>query len=235
MMALDALCDEVPPKMVLTIAKKETTKDAWDVIVAMRVGDDRVKRVTVQQLRQNFDPTTFNDGETIEDYALRLRGMAAHLTTLCEEVKDSEIIMKKLRSLPSHFKQIMIMIKILLDMSTMSVADLIVMLNEVKEAFEEAPTSLPQDGKLYLTEEERDVRRKKREGENHSGGGAGKGGRRDRYRGRDDSSSGEPSNKPTDNERWHYDKMGHWHVSVVRSPRKSRRTSHKTRRRGRSS
>jgi hypothetical protein len=229
------LCDEVPPKMVLTIAKKETTKEAWDVIVAMRVSDDRVKRVTVQQLRQNFDPTTFNDGETIEDYALRLRGMAAHLTTLGEEVKDSEIIMKKLRSLPSHFKQIMIMIKILLDMSTMSVADLIVMLNEVKEAFEEAPTSLPQDGKLYLTEEERDVRRKKREGENHSGGGAGKGGRRDRGRGRDDSSLGEPSNKPTDNECWNYGKMGHWHVSVAQSPRKSRRTSHKTRRRGRSS
>jgi hypothetical protein len=33
------------------IAKKETTKEAWDAIATMRVDDDRVKKVTVQQLR----------------------------------------------------------------------------------------------------------------------------------------------------------------------------------------
>lgn len=43
--------------------------------------------------------TVFDDGETIEDYVLRLNSMAAHLTTLGENVKDSEIIVKMLRSL----------------------------------------------------------------------------------------------------------------------------------------
>jgi hypothetical protein len=62
----------------------------------MRVGDDRVKKVTMQQLRQKFDLATFNDGETVEDYALRLSGMAAHLATLSEEVKDGEIFTKML-------------------------------------------------------------------------------------------------------------------------------------------
>jgi hypothetical protein len=51
----------------------------------------------------------------------------------------------------------------------MSVADLTGRLKEAEEAFEEALTSLQQDGKLYLTEEEWDARRKKREAENHSG------------------------------------------------------------------
>jgi ABC-type uncharacterized transport system permease subunit len=50
--------------------------------------------------------------------------MATHLTTLGEEVKDGEIIVKMLRSLPPHFNQIMITIKTLLDVSTMFVADL---------------------------------------------------------------------------------------------------------------
>jgi hypothetical protein len=68
-MALDALCSVVPPKMVPTIAKKEMDKEAWDTIVTMRVGDDRVKKATTQQLRRKFDLTTFDDGETIEDYA----------------------------------------------------------------------------------------------------------------------------------------------------------------------
>jgi hypothetical protein len=79
--------------------------------------------------------------------------MAAHLATLGEEVKDGEIVTKMLRSLPPRFKQITIAIKTLLDVSTMSVIDLTGRLKEAKEAFEEAPTSLQQDGKLYLTEE----------------------------------------------------------------------------------
>jgi hypothetical protein len=153
MMMLDALCGAVPPEMVLTIAKKETAKEAWDVIVTMRVGDDHMKKATAQQLRWKFNLATFDDGETVENYALRLSGMAAHLATLGEEVKDGEIVVKMLQSLPPRFKQITIMIKTLLDVSTMSDADLTWRLKEAEEAFEEAPTSLQQDGKLYLTEE----------------------------------------------------------------------------------
>jgi hypothetical protein len=48
--------------------------------------------------------------------------MAAHLATLGEEVKDGEIIVKMLQSMPPRFKQITI--KTLLNVSTMSVADL---------------------------------------------------------------------------------------------------------------
>jgi hypothetical protein len=54
-------------------------------------------------LHREFDFTTFNDGETVKDYALHLNGMVAHLTTL-DEVKDDEIIAKMLRSLLPHFK-----------------------------------------------------------------------------------------------------------------------------------
>jgi predicted deacylase len=38
----------------------------------------------------------FDDGETIEDYALCLSGMVAHLTTLGDKVKDGEIVAKML-------------------------------------------------------------------------------------------------------------------------------------------
>jgi hypothetical protein len=65
--------------------------------------------------------------------------MAVHLTMLSEEVKDNEIIMKKLRSLPPRLKQITIMIKTLLNVSTMSIVDLT---GRLKEAFEEAPMPL---------------------------------------------------------------------------------------------
>jgi hypothetical protein len=40
----------------------------------MRIGDDRVKKVMTQQLRQKYDLTMFEDGETVEDYVLHLPG-----------------------------------------------------------------------------------------------------------------------------------------------------------------
>jgi hypothetical protein len=83
--------------------------------------------------------------------------MAAHLATLDEEVKDGEIIVKMLQSLPPRFKQITVVIKTLFDVSTISVVDLTGRLKKVEEAFEEALTSLQQDGKLYLIEEEWDA------------------------------------------------------------------------------
>jgi hypothetical protein len=142
MMALNALCGTVPPEMVLTIAKKETAKEAWDTTATMRVGDDHMKKVMAQQLRRKFDLTTFDDGETVEDYALRLSGMAVHLAMLGEEVKDGQIVTKMLQSQLPRFKQIMITIKTLLDVSTISIVDLTWRLKEVKEVFKEAPTSL---------------------------------------------------------------------------------------------
>jgi hypothetical protein len=91
----------------------------------MGVGGDRMKTATAHQLYQKFDPTMFNDGETIVDYTLRRSSMAVHLTTLGGEVKDSKIIAKMLLSLPPHFKHITIEIKTLLGVSIMSVVDLI--------------------------------------------------------------------------------------------------------------
>jgi hypothetical protein len=45
---------------------------------------------------QKFDLSTFDDGETVEDYALHMRGMVVHLVMLDEEVKDGEFIVKML-------------------------------------------------------------------------------------------------------------------------------------------
>jgi hypothetical protein len=58
----------------------------------------------------------------------------------------------------------------------MSVTDLTERLKEAKKAFKEVAMSLQQDGKLYLTEQEWDEWRKKREAENHSSSGARGGG-----------------------------------------------------------
>jgi hypothetical protein len=100
MMVLDVLCSAVPPEMVPTLAKMETAKQAWDAIATMRIGDDRVRKSTTQQLRRKFDLASFDDGKTVEEYALRLNNMVAQLATLGDEVMDDVIVAKILRSLP---------------------------------------------------------------------------------------------------------------------------------------
>jgi hypothetical protein len=55
MMTLDTLCGAVPPEMMLMITKKDTAKKAWEMmpmITTMRVSDNCVKKVIMQQLRR---------------------------------------------------------------------------------------------------------------------------------------------------------------------------------------
>jgi hypothetical protein len=78
---------------------------------------------------------------------------------------------------------------------------------------------------LYLTEEEWDARRKKREVENHSGSGArgsgaGKGRGHGRGRGHGGSSSSGSLSKPTGDECRRYDKMKHWVRECRSKPKK---------------
>jgi hypothetical protein len=82
MMTLHTLVSVVPPKMVVIMVDKSSVKEAWDAITTMRVGDDQVKKVVAQQLRNQFDPVAFREGGTMEDFALMMNGMVATLATL---------------------------------------------------------------------------------------------------------------------------------------------------------
>jgi hypothetical protein len=82
MMALDVLSSAVPPEMVAAVASKTSAKAAWDTIKTMRVGDERVRELTVQQLLRQFEAAEFKEGETMEDFSMRLSGMVHHLATL---------------------------------------------------------------------------------------------------------------------------------------------------------
>jgi hypothetical protein len=115
---------------------------------------------------------TCGDKETVEDYALCLNILVAHLTTMGKVVKETQIVEKMLHGLPSWLKHITISIKTLLDVSTMCVADLTGHLKEAEEAFKEPPDTIQHEGKLYLMDEEWYAWCKKRKAVNGLDGGS---------------------------------------------------------------
>ncbi|XP_078433074.1 uncharacterized protein LOC144704507 [Wolffia australiana] len=161
MQVVDALCSAVPSEMWPVIAEKETAKEAWEAIATMRIGDDRVRKTSAQNLRRQFDLATFKEGECVEDYTLRLNSMASTLTTLGNKIEETQVVEKIIRSVPQRFRQIVVAITTLLDVSTLTVADLTGRLKAAEDAFEETPSSMHREGKLYLTEEEWNARQKK--------------------------------------------------------------------------
>jgi hypothetical protein len=82
-------------------------------------------------------------------------GMVATMATLDEIVEEYVIVEKILRCVPQRLKHVALSIFTLLDVWSLTIANLAGRLRAAKEAFEEPPPPpLLQDGKLYLTEEE---------------------------------------------------------------------------------
>jgi hypothetical protein len=87
-MALDAICSVVPADMIATLAVKPTAKKVWDCIKTMRIGDDRVRKATLQKVRREYELLSFCDGESVEDFAMWLNNLTTQLATLGDTEPD---------------------------------------------------------------------------------------------------------------------------------------------------
>jgi hypothetical protein len=72
-------------------------------------------------LCSKFDRATFGEGETVEDFALRLNGMVATLATLGQIVEEHKVMEKILCCVPPRLKQIALAISTLLDVESLTV------------------------------------------------------------------------------------------------------------------
>jgi hypothetical protein len=88
--ALDALVAAVPPEMQFSLSQKETAKEAWDAIVAARIGSDCARKSTLQTLRKEWENLAFKPGEDIDDFALRLNTLMQKLVQFGDGTYDEE-------------------------------------------------------------------------------------------------------------------------------------------------
>jgi hypothetical protein len=71
-MALEVISKVVPVEMMGSIASKPTVKATWAAIIQRNVGVDRVQKAKANSLKHEFDSLTFNDGESVDDFGVRI-------------------------------------------------------------------------------------------------------------------------------------------------------------------
>ncbi|WVZ50199.1 hypothetical protein U9M48_001476 [Paspalum notatum var. saurae] len=153
---LGALLRAVPSEMRSILAVKKTAKEAWDAVVTMRLGVDRVKAANAQKLMREFENITFKDGEAVDEFAMRIQALAANIRTLGESLEDVRVVKKMLRVVPARYNQIAASIETLLDLNTISVEELVGRLRAFEDQVDGGDGGETQDrsGRLMMAEED---------------------------------------------------------------------------------
>jgi hypothetical protein len=124
--ALDALIAVIPPEMQFSFSMKQTTKEAWDTITVARISSDRARKTTLQAHCKEWENLAFKPGEDVDGFALRLNTLLQKMVQFGDDSYDKERTIEKLfRCIPEKYKHIARSIMSLLDLSTISIEEVI--------------------------------------------------------------------------------------------------------------
>jgi hypothetical protein len=170
--------------MQATLVVKRMLKEVWDAVKMMRVGVNRVKRATAQRLRKEFEAVAFRDSDTLDSFAMRITVIVNHLCSLDDQVDEEKVVEKILHEVPERYTQMACSIETLLDLSRISVEELLGRLRSSEGRGGGSSSTMNSAGILLLTEEEWEQQCQQREkgqgsandrNKNDNGGKKGKG------------------------------------------------------------
>ncbi|KAK2990860.1 hypothetical protein RJ640_002844 [Escallonia rubra] len=163
------------------VLEATTAKRAWDTLENVFKGIDKVKKVRLQSLRGEFESLQMKDSETIFEYISRVLSVVNQFERNGEEMVDSRVVEKILRSLDPKFDHVVVAIEESNDTETMTVDELSGKLqvheDKIKRRNKE-PIEQALQAKMNINERKYDTNK------NQGGRGRGHGRGRERGRGR---------------------------------------------------
>jgi hypothetical protein len=120
-----------------------------------RIGSGCARKTTLQALLKEWEKLAFKLGEDVGDFALRLNTLQQKMLQFGDDTYGEERVVEKLfRCIPEKYKQIARSIESLLDLSTISIEEVIGRL-KVIDGDEPQPLSgsITIGEKLHLTQE----------------------------------------------------------------------------------
>ncbi|GJS54680.1 zinc finger, CCHC-type containing protein [Tanacetum coccineum] len=181
-MALAAIYQGIPEDLLLSLAEKETAKDAWNTLKVMYMGADRVKTAKVQTLKAEFEALSMKETDTVDDFAAKINNIVSNVRALGDKVEEAYVVKKMLRAVPSKFIQIASTIEQFADLDEMSVEEVVSRLKTHEERIKGHGEM--EEKKLLLTHQEWSDRNKKNDGDTKGTQGRWNNGSRGRGRGR---------------------------------------------------
>ncbi|WVZ83459.1 hypothetical protein U9M48_030605 [Paspalum notatum var. saurae] len=175
-LALAAIARSVPTEMITMVGSKETAKAAWEAIKTVRMGVERVRESNAQKLRRDFNNITFKDGESVDDFSLRISNLASNLRLLGDDIQDKEVVKKMMQVIPDRLTQVAISIKTLLDVGELSLEEVTGRFRAADERLDARARNAEMGSRLMLTSKEEDLIKRLRRQEGQRGGGGGGGG-----------------------------------------------------------
>jgi hypothetical protein len=154
-MALDAITSAVSQEMLASLAVKVTAAEAWEAVRYLRISSEVVRNMRAQRLRTEFESICFKEGETVDDFTMRLGSLIAELGTLGDLIREQQVVQKVLWVVLKHLSQVAITIEVTQDLSKMTLEDAGGRLRAAEDrAMEDDALPPPRvDGKLLLTVE----------------------------------------------------------------------------------
>ena len=146
--------------MLLQVVIKKTAKQVWDNLKTRYLGADRVKKARLQTLKSEFDALRMKDGESIDEFAGKLRGIATHYSNLGTTLENAALVRKLLNSVPEKFFPVIAGIKQFYDIDTMPLEEAIGSLKAYEERVRLHGGHGNNDGQLLLTHAKWQARQK---------------------------------------------------------------------------
>ncbi|XP_047340282.1 uncharacterized protein LOC124943870 [Impatiens glandulifera] len=83
---LAAIYQALPEDVFLMVAEKDSIKLAWETLKTMHVGVERVKDAKVQTLKTQFEAIHMKNGESVDDFAMKLTSIVTGILSLGEKI-----------------------------------------------------------------------------------------------------------------------------------------------------
>ncbi|KAL4589803.1 hypothetical protein LXL04_002713 [Taraxacum kok-saghyz] len=96
-MAMAAIYQGLPEELLLSLAEKETAKEAWKTLKVMYMGAERVRTAKVQTLKAEFEALKMNETDSVDDFSMKLNNLVNNIRALGDKIDEAYVVKKLLQ------------------------------------------------------------------------------------------------------------------------------------------
>lgn len=98
--ALAVIYQGIPEDLLLALAEKKTSKEAWTAVKTMCLGADKVKKARALTLKGEFEALCMKETEQLDEFYMKLNGLVTNIRALGEKMEEAYVVKKLLRAVP---------------------------------------------------------------------------------------------------------------------------------------